>query len=473
MVRTRIAPSPTGYPHIGTIYQALFDYAFTHRFGGQFIVRIEDTDQARLVEDAEQKIFEALDWFHLTEDESSRRPGKVGPYRQSERLDIYKKCAEELLEKGHAYYCFCSKERLDEVRKNMQSQGRGTMYDKHCRNLTKEEVMKKLSAGEPAVIRMKVPDSTKIAVHDLIRGEIVFDSASVDDQVLMKSDGFPTYHLAVVVDDHLMQITHMVRGEEWISSSPKQILLYDFFGWEKPIFFHTPLLRNPDKSKFSKRHGHTNVSWYQEKGFLPDAILNYMALMGWSHPQEKEIFSMEEFIQVFDLKDVKPVGPIFDLKKLEWINGQYIMKSEVRSLKSKVFEFYKGELPEDIIEKTIPLVRERIKTLSDYLPLCEFLFKKPVAYEVDLSSHKQQLASVRQSLADLDQWKADKIGEVMLKTAQELGIKNGVFFMVMRVAITGKKISPPLNESMEILSKKECLSRLQAAASFKPDSLSH
>jgi glutamyl-tRNA synthetase len=342
------------------------------------------------------------------------------------------------------------------------------MYDKHCRNLSVDEVKQKLASSEPRVVRMKVPENTKIITQDLIRGEIVFDSNTVDDQVILKSDGFPTYHLAVVVDDHLMGITHMVRGEEWITSSPKQYLLYDFFGWEKPAFFHSPLLRNPDKTKFSKRHGHTSVSWYQENGFLPEAIINFMALMGWSHPEAKEVFSLEEFIKLFDLKYVKPVGPVFDLKKLEWMNGQYIMKSDVRSLKSRVFEFYKGQLPEDIIEKTIPLVRERIKTLAEYLPLCEFLFKRPETHEVDLSPHKDILKKVSESLSNVEEWKADKIGEAMLKTAQELGVKNSLFFMVIRVAITGKKISPPLNESMEILGKEECLGRLESVKPVQP-----
>lgn len=463
MVRTRIAPSPTGYPHIGTIYQALFDYAFTKRFGGQFIVRIEDTDRARFVEDAEKKIFEALDWFHLSEDESPRKGGIHSPYRQSERLDTYKKYANELVEKGHAYYCFCTKERIEEVRKMMQTAGKPPMYDKHCRSLSAEDVKTKVAQGEASVIRLKVPENTKIAIQDLIRGEIVFDSNLIDDQVLLKSDGFPTYHLAVVVDDHLMQITHMVRGEEWIPSSPKQFLVYDYFGWPKPIFFHTPILRNPDKSKFSKRHAHTNVGWYQEKGFLPEAILNYLALMGWSHPQEKEVFSMSEFIQLFDLKDVKPVGPIFDLVKLEWMNGQYIMKMDATELKNCIHEFYKKQYPEEIIEKTVPLVRERIKTLSDYLPLCEFLFKRLESHEIEMSAHTNILQSVVESLSKLTDWKAVQIGEVMLKTAQDLGVKNSQFFMVIRVAITGKKISPPLNESMEILGKTESIERLKSA----------
>ncbi len=460
MVRTRAAISPTGYPHIGTIYQVLFDYAFAKKNNGTFIVRIEDTDQSRLVVDAEQKVYEALDWFGFSEDESTRKEGPYKPYRQSNRLEIYQKYAHEVVEKGHAYHCFCTKERLEEVRKQMQAAGKLPMYDKHCRFLSKDEVASRLQNKEPSVIRMKVPENTKIHVQDLIRGEIIFDSNSVDDQVLLKSDGFPTYHLAVVVDDHLMKVTHMVRGEEWLPSSPKQFLLYDYFGWEKPVFFHTPILRNPDKSKFSKRHGHTSVSWYQENGFLPEAIINFMSLMGWSHPEGKEVFSLDEFIQLFDLKDVKPVGPVFDLKKLEWMNGQYIMKSDAESLKSKLFAFYKGQLSEDLIEKTIPLVRERIKTLAEYLPLCEFLFKHPESFEVELAPHKEMLRSVAAALSKVEEWKAVNIGEAMLKTAQELGIKNSLFFMVIRVAITGKKISPPLNESMEILGKEESLRRL-------------
>ncbi len=460
MVRTRIAPSPTGYPHIGTVYQALFDYAFAKKHGGVFIVRIEDTDRARFVEDAEQKLFEALDWFGLTEDESPRKKGKYGPYRQSERLELYKKYALDLVEKGNAYYCFCTRERLEEIRNKMQKDGKAPMYDKHCRTLAKTEVDEKLKKGEHWVIRLKVPENKKIKVKDEIRGEIEFDSNTVDDQVLLKSDGYPTYHLAVVVDDHLMEITHVVRGEEWLPSSPKHDLLYDFFGWKKPLAFHTPILRNPDKSKLSKRQGHTNVSWYQEQGYLPEAILNYLALIGWSHPEGKEKFSMEEFIKLFDLKDLKAVAPIFDINKLEWMNGEYIRKLEFKNLKLKILEFYKNKLLEDIVEKTIPLVQERVKKLSDYLPLCEFLFKEPEKYELDLSSKKELLKSMAEALNIVKEWKAEKIGEGMVVLAQKLGVKNSEFFMILRVAISGKKITPPLNESMEILGKEQCLQRV-------------
>lgn len=461
MVRTRIAPSPTGYPHIGTIYQALFDYAFAHKHGGQFIIRIEDTDRERFVEDAEEKIYAAFDWFGLPEDESPRKGGAKGPYRQSERLELYRKHAMELVKKGHAYHCFCSKERLEEMRKIMQAEKKSPMYDKHCRKFTKEEVQKRLNEKTQYVIRMKIPDNEQIRVRDEIRGEIVFDSNTVDDQVILKSDGFPTYHLAVVVDDHLMEVTHVVRGEEWLSSTPKHILLYRYFGWQAPHIFHTPVLRNPDKSKLSKRHGHTNVQWYREQGFFPEAILNFLALMGWSHPEGREIFSLEEFIQLFELKDLKPIGPIFDLTKLEWLNGEYIRKSQIANLKSQILRFYDNKFPEELVEETIPLIQERIKKLSDYLPLCEFFFKSPTEWEVDLSGKKALLKKISEGLNEIREWKAGVIGEKMQEFAQTLGVKNSEFFMTLRVAITGKKISPPLNESMEILGKEECIKRLQ------------
>lgn len=467
MIRTRIAPSPTGFPHIGTIYQALFDFAYARRNDGQFIVRIEDTDRLRVVEGAENSIYHALDWFGITEDESTRKSGEFGPYRQSERLPTYLRYAEQLVEEGHAYYCFCSKERLESVRREKQAQKLPPMYDKFCRSLLKEEAQKKKDSGLSWVIRLKVPEKSKITVNDLIRGPIEFDSDMVDDQVLLKSDGFPTYHLAVVVDDYLMKITHIVRGEEWLPSGPKHVLLYDFFGWEKPVFFHTPILRNPDKSKFSKRHGHTSVSWYEEQGFLPEAILNYLALMGWSHPDEKDIFNLEEFIRLFDLKDVKPVGPIFDLKKLEWMNGQYIMKLSDTDLLQKIRSFYNNSLPEDVVSKTIPIIRERIRKLSDYKPLCDFLFTAPVSYEVDLSVHIPLIDSIYKALESVSEWNAVKVGEAMVTCAQETNTKNSLFFMIVRVIISGKKISPPLNESMEILGKDECLKRLRAAQSVK------
>jgi glutamyl-tRNA synthetase len=460
MIRTRAAISPTGYPHIGTIYQVLFDYAYAKKHNGKFVVRIEDTDKERTVADAEKKVFEALDWFQISEDESVRKSGSNAPYRQSDRLTIYQKYAKELVEKKQAYYCFCSKERLEEVRKKMQLEKKVPMYDKHCRNLNIKDQISKIKNGQPYVIRLKVPENTTVIMKDELRGEIKFDSNGIDDQVLLKSDGYPTYFLAVTVDDHLMGITHMVRGEEWLTSSGKIILLYDYFGWAKPKFYHTPIIRNPDRSKFSKRQGHTNVSWYQEQGYFPEVILNYLALMGWSHPEGKEIFSLDEFIKVFDLKDISPVGPVFDLNKLEWMNGEYIRKAQSSKLKDQILKFYKNTLDEKIVEKTIPLIQERIKKLSDYLPLCEFFFKSPEVYEQDLRPHKELLKKMNEVINSLEKWTAEEINIKLVKLCEKEKIKTGDFFMILRVAIIGKRRTPPLNESMIILGKEECVLRI-------------
>ena len=296
MVRTRIAPSPTGFPHIGTIYQVLFDYALAKKNNGQFVLRLEDTDRNRFVEGTEEVIYNALEWFGLNPDESPLKSGPYAPYRQSERLDTYKKHAEELIAKGHAYYCFCTPEEIEVGRKEMQQKTGTPMYNKRCRNLSEEEVKKKLDEKMPHVIRMKVPSDRKIAFNDLILGTIEFDSNVVDDQVILKTDGFPTYHLGVVVDDHLMKITHIIRGREWIPSTPKHILLYEFFGWEVPVHAHLPLILNSDgKGKLSKRHGHASVEYYRSLGYLPEVVLNYLSNVVWYHPENKEIYPLQEF----------------------------------------------------------------------------------------------------------------------------------------------------------------------------------
>ncbi|HEX8932499.1 MAG TPA: glutamate--tRNA ligase, partial [Patescibacteria group bacterium] len=360
MVRTRIAPSPTGYPHIGTIYQALFNFAFAKKHQGKFLVRIEDTDRNRLVEGSEEVIFAVLDWFNLVEDESVRKDGEYGPYRQSERLAIYHNYAEELINKGHAYFAYYKREeagKKEDYVANPRVQII-TQTDEAPPTSIKEMVERK-----NWVIRMRAPKDKSVSFQDEIRGIITFEADQITDQVLIKSDGFPTYHLAVVVDDHLMQITHVVRGEEWISSTPKHVLLYDYFGWEKPLFYHTPDLRNPDKSKLSKRHGHTNVNWYKEEGFLHEAVLNYLALLGWSHPEEKEIFSLSEFIKLFDLKDIKPVGPVFDLVKLKWVNQQYLQNKTDDELQQLIINFYPKakELNKEILTKLMPIVKTRME----------------------------------------------------------------------------------------------------------------
>lgn len=462
MIRTRIAPSPTGEDlHLGNLYTALINYVWAKKNKGKFIVRIEDTDRQRLVVGAEERILTTLKNYGIFYDEGPDIGGDYAPYRQSERLPIYKKYALELVEKKKAYYCFCSKERLDEVRKKMLSEKKIPRYDGHCRNLSKKQIKKNLLQGLPYVIRLKIPQDQKIIVDDLLRGRISFESNSLDDQVLLKSDGYPTYHLAVVVDDYLMKISHVIRAEEWLSSTPKHILIYQALGWPLPVFCHLPILRNPDRSKLSKRKNPVWASWYLKQGFFPEVVLNYLALMGWAHPQQKEIFSLDELIKVFDLKDIKTVGPAFDLVKLEWMNGEYIRKTQNPKLKTQIYNFYQKNYSEDLIEKTVPLIKERIKKLSDYLPLCEFFFNRPEKYEIDLKSKKLLLEKIYQSLSKVSLWQAIEIGKAMMELVKKEKIKSGELFMILRVAITGKKISPPLNESMEILGKEECLERIK------------
>lgn len=459
MVRTRIAPSPTGESaHVGTVCVGLMNYAWAKKNNGKFVIRIEDTDQTRLIAGGENNILDTLEKIGLRADESPVVGGPYAPYRQSERLDIYKKYAEELVAKGKAYYCICTPERLTKMREEQQAKKQIPKYDRKCLKEQKE-VLEKIKKTRH-VIRLLIPEGQTKFV-DVVRGEITIDNKNLDDQVLLKSDGFPTYHLGVVVDDHLMKISHVIRGEEWLPSTPKHVILFKAFGWELPVFAHISLLRNPDRSKLSKRKNPVWTSFYLEKGIFPEALLNYLALMGWSHPEGKEIFSLDEYIKVFDLKDIQKTAPVFDPIKLEWMNGEYIRKSQKSKIKSQIFEFYKKKYPEEVIEKTIPLIQDRIKKLSDYLPLCEFFFNEPEKYDVDLKNKKDLLKNIRDELEKISDWKAITIGESMQALAKKLEIKTGEFFMVLRVAVTGKKISPPLNESMEILGKEECLKRIK------------
>lgn len=461
-IRVRIAPSPTGEDlHIGNVYTALINYIFAKQNSGKFIVRIEDTDRTRLVTGAEEKILSSLKWFGLSPDESPEVGGPYKPYRQSERLDLYRKYAEDLVKKNYAYYCFCTPDRLEKMRKVQQEKGMPTLYDGECKKIQNPSRFNRDKIqNNKFVIRLNVPEEGKTEFTDLIRGKISFENKLIDDQVLLKSDGFPTYHLAVVVDDYLMQISHVIRAEEWISSTPKHILIYQFLGWDLPIFAHLPIIRNPDKSKLSKRKNPVWVSWYREQGYLPEAMLNYLALMGWSIKDDNEIFSRDTLIKNFRLEEVKAVGPVFDIKKLEWINGEYIRKLKIQNLKFKITDFIGKDYSESIVEKTIPIIQERIKKLSDYLPLCEFFFQRPEKFEIDLKPNRDMLKKVSDKLSEIKDWKAFLIGKEMQELCEGLGLKAGEFFMILRVAVTGKKISPPLNESMEILGKEEVLDRI-------------
>jgi len=463
MVRTRIAPSPTGQDvHVGSVATALMNYAWAKKNKGQFIIRIEDTDRTRIVEGGEEQMLKTLKRIGLIADESPEVDGPYSPYRQSERLDIYKKYAEELVTKEKAYYCICTPERLIKMRGEQQVKKQVPKYDRLCYS-NQNEIIKQIRDKKLShVIRLLIPEG-QIKFNDVVRGEITVDAKNLDDQVLLKSDGFPTYHLGVVVDDYLMKITHIIRGEEWLPSTPKHVILYQAFGWELPIFAHISLLRNPDKSKLSKRRNPVWTSYYLDQGIFPEALLNYLALMGWSHPEGKEIFPLTEYIKVFDIKDIQKTAPVFDPVKLEWMNGVYIRQNQKSKVKSQILEFYKNKnikLNEELVGKTIPLIQERIKKLSDYLPLCEFFFKAPEKYEVDLTNKKDFFVKVYVELEKINNWKTDLIGESLINLAKKLEIKNSQFFADIRMVITGKKVSPPLNESMEVLGKEKCLKRL-------------
>lgn len=456
MIRTRLAASPTGYPHIGTIYQALFDYAIAKKNKGRFLVRIEDTDRKRFVEGSEDVISESLDWFGLIEDESPRKSGKFAPYRQSERLDIYHKYAQILLDQDNAYFDYLKK---NESGMKKDYSGKDTSEIRVVDTIqSPPKNITEMLARDDWVLRMKVPRDSKIKIKDEIRGIIEFDSDQVTEQVLLKSDGFPTYHLASVVDDYLMEITHVMRAEEWLSSTPKHFLLYEYFGWEKPLFFHTPILRNPDKSKLSKRQGHTDIRWYRDEGYLADAILNFLALLGWTHPQEKELFDLDEFVSLFDPNDIRTVAPIFDLTKLRWMNQQYIQMSSDKKLKKLILEFapFASELPDKSLERLIPLLRSRMETLSDFVSLTGMFFNKFGLAVID--DNERVIANIlKLNLTGLNQWKHDKIFEIMKSLMVDKKVKMPVMYKIL----TGSEKGLPLPESIEILGKQNTLKRLE------------
>jgi glutamyl-tRNA synthetase len=459
ITRTRIAPSPTGFPHIGTIYQALFGYAFARRHKGKFLVRIEDTDRTRFVEGAEDVIFSALDWFGLTEDESVRKGGKHGPYRQSERLDIYHKFAQELLDKDKAYFSYYAK--TDAGQKKDYSKDQTTKPIKQETNERPPKSIKEMIERGNWVLRMRVDKNKEVVVNDEIRGAITFAPDQISEQVLLKSDGFPTYHLAAVVDDHEMGVTHIIRGEEWISSAPKHVLLYSYFGWELPKLYHTPTLRNPDKSKLSKRHGHTNVTWFIEEGYLPQAILNYLALMGWTHPDEKEIFSLQEFISVFDPKDIREVGPIFDMTKLAWMNGEYIRGLSLESFESAVRRFYPlvyfAEIDQSSMRAVAALAQSRIATLKEFYPLITH-FLPDASFAVSNEKEKAVAQTMHKELSALSSWEKDMIMDALRVVLKEHGIKMPLLYKI----VTGSERGLPLPESLALLGKETVIKRLDS-----------
>lgn len=374
-VRTRMAPSPTGEMHVGSLAISLKNYAFAKKHGGKFILRIEDTDKTREIENGVQLIQDILKKYNIEWDEGPGVGGDYGPYIQSERLDLYAQYAKQLVDDKKAYYCFCTPERLEAVREEQRNNKIPPKYDGHCKALSQEEIEKRLQNMEPHVIRLDVPQNQEITFTDLIRGDITFNSSTVDDQVLLKSDGYPTYHMAVVVDDHLMDITHIMRGEEWISSTPKHILLYQAFGWELPVFAHIPIFLNPDgKGKMSKRKGTVSAQSFLDRGYLPEALLNFFMILGWAREDEVEIMSLDEYIKLFDPKDVSAKSVVFDLKKLNWINGMYIRKLTLEQLTEKIKPFIPTGFPMDKLDAVLPLVHERLETLADLESLTNFFY---------------------------------------------------------------------------------------------------
>jgi glutamyl-tRNA synthetase len=471
-LRTRIAPSPTGDPHVGTAYVALFNYAMARQSEGSFVLRIEDTDRGRSTAASEQQILEALSWLGLEWDEGPDVGGAFAPYRQSERTSIYCEHVEELVAKGAAYPCFCTRERLETLRAEQKTAKGRLGYDRLCRSIDPEEAKRRCAAGEEHVIRLAMPATGETIAHDLLRGDIAIANAQVDDQVLLKSDGHPTYHLANVVDDHLMEITHVVRAEEWISSLPKHVQLYRAFGWELPVFCHLPLLRNSDTSKISKRKNPVSLDHYRQAGILPEALLNYLALMGWTMPDERDQFSLAEFVAEFRLEDISLGGPVFDLEKLNWLNGKYIRDLTTEELLARL----RGNvLSDDYLLAILPLVQERIENLADFIAYADFFFVSDVRYEesalpkvvardrTPAQTAKAFRILLEEHLDEILDWNAATI-EAAIRAfceAQEWTPKE--LFMPIRVAVTGRTATPPLFETMEVLGKARCRQRLRRA----------
>lgn len=467
--KTRFAPSPTGYLHIGGLRTALYNYLFAKKNHGKFILRIEDTDRTRYVKDADKQLVKTLKNFWLNFDK--------GPIYQSKRLKIYKKFADKLIKEKKAYYCFCSKERLDNLREEQEKNKQVPRYDRCCLNLTESQIQEKLKNNEPYVIRMKLPNNENIIFSDLVYGEVKINTNDLDDQVILKSDGFPTYHLAVVIDDHDMNITHIIRGEEWLPSTPKHILLYKMFDWKIPNFAHLPLLLNPDRSKLSKRQGDVAVEDFIKKGYLPQAILNYVAFLGWNPKTEKEIYSIQELINDFAIEKINKAGAIFDINKLNWINATYIRNivenNNPRKDYKYIINFAKNILPKtNRVEDIVKIFSSRLNNISELKQLSEFIFELP-NYDKNLLIFKKSnkdltikgletglkiLSSVEES-----KWNQENLNNILNNGLKQVNLAPGDLFWPIRVALSGLEKSPSPTEILWLLSKKESLNRLNIA----------
>jgi glutamyl-tRNA synthetase len=471
-VRVRIAPSPTGDPHVGTAYIGLFNYVFAKKMGGRFVLRIEDTDRTRARGDSEQMIYDALRWIGLSWDEGPDVGGPFGPYRQSERSAIYREHAQLLVDRGAAYRCFCTADRLAKLRVQQDAEKRPHKgYDRHCREVSAEEATRRATAGEPYVIRLAMPTSGTIVVADRLRGNVEVGAEQSDDQVLLKSDGMPTYHLANVVDDHLMEITHVIRAEEWLSSTPKHVVLYGAFGWQQPQWIHMPLLRNADKSKISKRKNPVSINFYRDVGILPHALLNYLGQMGWSFGGDRERFTLAEMIDVFSFDRVSLGGPVFDLVKLTALNADYLHQLTPAQLADAVLSW---RLSRPMLEAVLPLVQQRIKLLSDIVPATEYFFSGDLDHaalvpllvvpEVAPADVAKGLRDFVERFEARDGFSREILEDVGREWVEALGWKTKHAWPLLRVAVTGRTSTPGLFEIMAVLGKELTRRRLRRAA---------
>ena len=478
-VRVRYAPSPTGFPHVGNIRTALFNWLFARHNKGSFIVRIEDTDVNRKVEGAVREILNSLRWLGLDWDEGPEVDGKCGPYFQSQRLELYREAAERLVSQGNAYYCYCSPKRLEEMRTEQAKRKQPPGYDRKCRNLTPQERAKNEADGITPVVRFKTPLEGQTRFNDLIWGEVAFENSTIDDLVLLKSDGYPTYHLANIVDDHAMKISHVLRAEEWLSSTPRHIMLYQALGLEPPQFAHLPMLLGPDRTKLSKRHGAVSINEYYEQGYLPDAMVNFLALLGWSLDDKTELMSRQELIDNFSLERVSRTAAIFNLEKLGWMNGVYIRKLTADEFFTAVKPYLTRDKlaaealvsNEKYVRDILPLVQERTKTLTEVAEMVQFFFVDELEYGTSLLIGKNMsresavmaLESAQQKLGQLETFNTDSMETMLRPLAEELGLKTGQFFGTLRIATTGRTVAPPLFQTMSVLGKERSLKRIKAA----------
>jgi len=469
-VRVRFAPSPTGYPHLGNIRTALFNWVFARHNNGIFILRIEDTDVARRVEGATEVILESLRWLGLNWDE--------GPYFQSQRLELYGEAADTLLKQGLAYRCYCSPKRLESMRQEQMKRKQPPGYDRHCRNLTQKECAEQEASGVIPVVRFKSPTEGQTSFDDLLRGQIVFENSTLDDFVLLKSDGYPTYHLANIVDDHLMEISHVLRADEWLSSTPRHVLLYQALGWQPPQFAHLPMILGPDRSKLSKRHGATAITEYREQGYLPEAMFNFLALLGWSLDDKTELLTKDEIVKNFSLERISRTAAVFNKDKLEWMNGVYIRSLSIEEFCRRAMPFLEKCLPAEVerpldtayILRMAPLVQERARRMAEVPSLSDFFFVDKLEYDSGLLLGKINKVEASKSLkvsvekmSGLKNWDAASLEAIFRPLADELKLKTGVFFGLLRVAVTGRTAAPPLFQTMGVLGKERCLKRLKTA----------